>query len=70
MPIVAIIARKHPIFKNKKSYMKKLISFIHFSNISTVSECPAIKFFKTGLIYSYIFPLKFKNQQNVQFVLY
>ena len=29
MPIVAIISRKHLIFKNKKSHMKKKISFLH-----------------------------------------
>ena len=47
-PIVAIIARKYLIFKYKKSHMN--------GNISTDSERPGIKFFKTCLIYPYILP--------------
>ena len=46
--------------------MKKLISFLHFGNISTDFENSAIKFSKTGLNYLYTLPQKFKNQQNVQ----
>ena len=41
---------------DKKSHMKKLFNFYYFGNISTDSECPAIKFSKTGLIYPYILP--------------
>ena len=37
------------IFKNQKAHVKKLNSFQHFGNISTDSESPAIKFFRTGL---------------------
>ena len=55
-PIVAIIARKHLIFRNKKSHMEKMLSFLHFGNISTDSEHPDIKSFKTGLICPYILP--------------
>ena len=35
--------------------MKKSLSFKHFGNIPTDSERPAIKFFKTGLIYLHIY---------------
>ena len=55
-PIVAIIARKHLIFRNKKSHMEKMHRFSHFGNNSIDSERPDIKFFKTGLIYPYILP--------------
>ena len=51
-PIVAIIARKHLI----KSHIWKDWSVEHFGDISTDSECPAIKIFKTGLIHPYILP--------------
>ena len=51
---MAIVARKHLIFKTKMSHMKKLLSFQHFGNISTDSNSPEVKFFKTGLIHPYI----------------
>ena len=38
--------------------MKKLLSFYHFGKISTYSECPEIKFFKTCLIHPYQIPFK------------
>ena len=43
--------KKHLIFNNKKSHMKKVHSSYHFGNISTYSERPPSNFFKTGLIY-------------------
>jgi hypothetical protein len=49
-----LVAIKQLIFKNKKSHVKKLNSFQHFVNITTNSKSPAIKFFKTGLMYAYI----------------
>ena len=57
---MAIVARKPLIFKTKMSHMKKLLSFQLFGNISTDSNCPEVKFFKTGLIHPYI---QLKNSQ-------
>ena len=57
------MAIKQLIFKNKKSHVKKLNSFQHFVNITTNSKSPAIKFFKTGLMYAYI-NIKIKAKQE------
>ena len=59
--VVAIKAIKQLIFKNKKWHVKKWNSFQHFVNISTDSKSSAIIFFKTGLIYAYIFDIKIQK---------
>ena len=52
-------------FQKWKVTLKILNSFQHFGNILTDSECPAFKFFRTGLTCAFILTEKFKNQQNV-----
>ena len=42
-------------FENKKSNVEKIHNFQLFVDFSTDSECLAIKFFKTGFKYAYIF---------------
>ena len=49
------------------SYNSKIKKCKFFSILVNDSKSPAIKVFKTGLIYPYILPWKFKNQQNFQF---
>ena len=45
--------------KNEKSHVKKFFSFQLFVNFSTDSDSSAIKFFRTGSKYAYIFIQKF-----------
>ena len=45
--------------KNEKFHVKKFFSFQLFVNFSTDSDSSAIKFFRTGSKYAYIFIQKF-----------
>ena len=45
-------------FKNEMSHVKKIISFQVFVNFSTDSDSHAIKFFKTGFKYAYLYIYK------------
>ena len=42
-------------FKNKMSHVKKFYNFQLFVDFSTDLKSPAIKFFKTGFKYPYLF---------------
>jgi len=42
-------------FENKKSHVEKFYNFQLFVDFSTDSECLAVKFFKSGFKYAYIF---------------
>ena len=49
-----LVEPQTPDFQTRKSHVKKFNSILHFCNISTDSKHPAIRFFRTGLIYAYI----------------